>query len=207
MKSASLQKPFVPIEEQAGRYASYQGHGRRMAFEPAANEIGSRDFNAEASDARALVETYVEVNAKRVQNDTVALTSRDLLEHVRDNISQRLRAPAINVRLDPAQNYFISTQEWDGYVVSISDEEFDAVIYPVGADGDFRQDTVTVPKWLVNEDASHLLRPGAIFRLATGKQRRKRQNSHSAKLYFRQAVDAKRPEGLTLSALEAFLGD
>jgi len=199
-------------EDIAGRYATSLRMNRRAPeFQPAANEVAMRDYDAEAASAVAMVKEYAAGPGGRP--DTLEYRTDPADESTRlsdpqdENAIRRLAAPAISIVPDPQQAYFMSTQEWDGYVTDIRAEAFDAVITPVAGTDDFRQDTVTVPLWLVDDDARERVKPGALFRLATGRQRRKRQIIHGARIYFRVPVDVRKQEGLDTEALEAFFDD
>jgi hypothetical protein len=198
MRQALKKQEWTYSEDLAGRYAARPASPREETWQPAANEVASRDYTAEARSAESLVEGFVEEIADNKIPDT---------RPIELDITGKLRAPMITVAPDVQQAYFISTQEWDGYVTDVGPDAFEAVIYPVARTEEFRQDTVSVPLWLIDEDARHRVRPGAIFRLATGRQRRKRQIMHGARVYFRMAADMRKQEGLDREALEAFFAD
>ncbi len=204
MNAIAKKSSWSTTDDIAGRYALTLDKARPVAFEPAANEVAARDFDAEADDALALVKDYV--TRQPADAPTTMPLSKTNTSLAQPEVSELL-APTISVKPDPQQAYFISTQEWDGYITEVGEDTFEAVIYPVGQAAEFRQDAVTVPVWLVDEDARHRVKPGAIFRLATGRQRRKRQIIHGARVYFRLIVDMRKQEGLDEGALEAFFGD
>lgn len=189
-------------EDLAGRYATKTDQERPGAWKPAANEVATRDYAAEALEVGDLVEDFVAELDQEAAAPDIGTRPPKL-----PDIAGELAAPPVAIMPDNQQAYFMSTQEWDGYVTDVGDDQFDAVIYPVGGDATFRQDTVSVPLWLVDEDARHRVRPGAIFRMATGRQRRKRQMMHGVRIYFRLAMDVRKQEGLDRGALEAFFAD
>lgn len=112
-------------------------------------------------------------------------------------------APAIN----PAQVYFMSTQEWDGYITEVNDQSFEAVIAPVGS-MEFVEDTMTVPFDQVDDDVRSKLAPGVLFRFAAGNVRIKRQVLHAVRFYFRADVGIDAADaGLTVADFEAAFED
>jgi hypothetical protein len=159
------------------------------------NDVRRRDFAAEAGSAVNLVEPS-EFPAYKSFIQSFELNATENYTH--------LTAPNIKVAPDPAQEYFMSTQEWDGYVTEIAGDEIEAVIYPIGDSDGLRQDAVTIPLSLVDDDARARVKIGSIFRLATGRLRRKRQNMHGVKIYFRLAADTKPKQLLSVSDLEGF---
>jgi len=155
---------------------------------------------------KALVESYKQAKERTGTAGDVSGRGTSVF-YEGDDLTARLKMPSERLAPDPAPVYFISTQEWDGYVVRVSDDKFEAVIYPVGQDAEYRQDVVTVPFEIVDDDVRRSVCEGSIFRMATGRQRRKRQVMHGVKIYFRPAGTLSNAHPSKAPDLEALFAD
>ncbi len=200
------------LTDMAGNYADTMGGNmdrkRTATVLPAANEVPARHFSAEALDAKSLVDRFVDVKARQVGRNTNGSGPETAIDLQRSRYYvQDLLAPEVRSKPDPKQAYFFSTQEWDGYVTEIRDDEFDAIIYPISHTGNYREDRVTIPISAIADAARDTFRSGAIFRLATGRYRRNRQIINGAKIYFRKGSEISSQRGLTRQAIENFFAE
>jgi hypothetical protein len=223
MKSSA--SPRVEVKDMAGAYAHHQGEtgrsgrvGLRISTEhPATNTLAKRDYAAEAEDATAIIENYIERednNSPLHPDFTKAIVSNKLTIKsalgfglIPNEFADEFTAPVVEVFPDPQQVYFMSTAEWDGHVTRVNENDFEALIYPTGNVEEFREDTVTVPLQYVDDDVRDSVRVGAIFRFATGRVRRKRQIMHGVKVYFRRRESADQSTIVDMTALEALIDD
>lgn len=124
--------------------------------------------------------------------------------------TETTKEPAIDlptlVSIKDAQEQFISSQEWDGYVTAILKSSVRGVMYPVGSVGPQNEELVEIPKEFIGEETSRNVRVGSVFRFATGKLVRRKQIMQGSKVYFRKAARLRsNPE--QVSALEDLFAD
>src|SRR5258706_9583387 len=209
----------TPYEDMAGSYAPQQVAPRAIAPTPTINDVKRRDFATEALRAVEFAGTLVAHDGelelpsvfraqKYRQVGQPAFPSRasETAPHrVEGPPEERKKVPEARVAPDRAQGYFMSTQEWDGYVTQVCKDHFEGVMYPAGHGAERREDLISVPLSLIGDESLSRVRPGAIFRLATGRLRRKKQVMHGVKVYFRPEIPPERRVTFEGAAFDTFL--
>ncbi len=74
-------------------------------------------------------------------------------------------------RLRPSEATFTPLQEWEGYVVDVSEETFTARLIDLTSSDEQEEEEADFPVAELSDSDQQMLRPGAIFRWAIGYRR------------------------------------
>ncbi len=171
----------------------------------------SQDVGASVRDVPSLVKRQVgraysaerAVYRQRTSKDAHSLYSEDLSLSDSSHVTPEIVTEIVQIK-NNLVSLFFSAQEWDGYVAEMHKSHFRGVIYPVGLNNSNSEEFVDIPLEFVDEGDLQHIGPGSIFRLATGRFKRRRQSIQATQIYFRKKL---RPDDVSDPVHDLDLGD
>ncbi|QYF87132.1 hypothetical protein [Brevundimonas sp. PAMC22021] len=137
--------------------------------------------------------------------DALARSGRAVAEIVNTETSSD---PGIDLpeplQIKDAQEQFISSQEWDGYVIAVYEDKLRGIMYPVGRSDPQNEEVVEIPMEFVDGDSARYVDVGSVFRFSTGKLVRRKQVMQGSKVYFRRAARLRTNPGRASALADLF---